>query len=123
MCKMCRKILQIMDSPKDTYIFLFSARGFTFKRVVQVPTIGSLQALWWILDGFFSDELDVTDPSDVILIKELKVFFPELSKKWTNDGMDDDCFTLFDFFGVNYEVDELNHVDNNTYFVRYSKRI
>lgn len=110
-----------MQSPRQTYTFQFRARGIMFERVFEVPDAGSLQNLWWILSGFFSDELDSTNPIDVKLIEKLKKSFPDMASLWANEGMDDEYFTIDDFFRETYKTFELEHVKDNTYRIIYGK--
>lgn len=109
-----------MNCPKQTYTFQFKFRGIDFERKYEIDSEGSLRSLWFVLTGFFSDELDNTNSDDKKLIKRLKKTLPDLAKDWKD--MDDDYFTLGDFLQVECKVCELEYIEGNTYVIIYSKK-
>jgi len=89
----------------------------TFKRKYTIEH-NDFAKFYDIVSNFFTDEFD--GDTDQELIDRIKHEFPGLSKEWDKD-MDDDYFTLCDFFQVNFIITSVIELKNNTYKICWGK--
>jgi hypothetical protein len=104
----------------EEYTFEFTFAQYTFRRVYTIRN-NDFAKFYFIVSGFFTDGLDIIeDELDKELINTIKSKFPELTKQWNKD-MDDDYFTLCDFFQTNFIITDLVNLGNNVYKISWNK--